>query len=268
MDMVLDGTLGHIDWDAPENYLARLRTAMTGDFPPIGPTQYFVREVHERLQEHTGPAFYLAPAIDRFDQNIIYINPSAISDNLSLFTILAHEGYPGHMYQTVYFLQQSHHPIRISLENRGYDEGWATYVEMMSYYYAGLPENEAALMRHAQVYNLLFISRIDLGVNALGWGINEVAAFCEVVGILEWEVIEDLYATVTANPLFYLPYSLGFIEISLLLEEAQAALRTRFELMEFHRFILDFGSAPFPLIRMHMHGWIAEEQSGPRTRAA
>jgi uncharacterized protein (DUF885 family) len=237
---------------------------MAQDFPPIAPTRHVVNEVHPSLQEHVSPAFYLSPAVDRFDDNVIYINPASISDNLYLFTTLAHEGYPGHMYQTVYFLQQSPHPIRKALENQGYDEGWATYVELHSYYYAGLPENEAALMRYSSLYDLMFISRVDLGVNALGWSIHDTITFCRQQGILDLEVIETLYDMVTGNPLLYLPYSLGFIELSLLLEEAERALLRDFDLMEFHRFILDFGSAPFSLVNRHMQDWIAGVRAGSR----
>ena len=263
-EMAQNGTIGIIPGDTPENILKRLRQAIEADFPPIGETGFVVNEVHERLQEHLSPAFFLIPAIDSFHENVIFVNPASIGDNLSLFTILAHEGYPGHMYQTVYFLQQSPHPIRKMLENLGYDEGWATYVEMHSYFMAGLPENEAAVLRYEQIYNLMFISRIDLGVNALGWSLEDVVAFCTANGITSWEAIESLYELVTGNPLLYLPYSLGFIEMTMLRQEAETTLRNDFDLLEFHRFILSFGSAPFPLIRSHMPVWMAEQQQVAR----
>ena len=252
-----DGTLGQIKEESPEAYLLRLQNAISRDYPPIGPTRYVVNEVHTNLQEHVGPAFYLTPAIDRYDDNIIYINPSGISDDFSLFTTLAHEGFPGHLYQTVYYLQRSPHPIRKALSNTGYVEGWATYSEMESHYYAGLPESEAEMVQLSTLYDLLFISRIDLGVNALGWGFDEVASICEDMGITSRDTVATVYSAVTGNPLFYLPYSLGFIEVSMLREEAEESLSGEFELLEFHRFLLDFGSAPFSLIAMHMRDWIA-----------
>jgi len=261
-EMLDDGTLGEIADETPEVFLAMLEKAIAQDFPPIAQTRYVVHEVHESLQEHVSPAFYLAPAIDSFNDNVIYINPSSISDNLSLFTILAHEGYPGHMYQTVFFLQTSPHPLRVALGNTGYTEGWATYVEMKSYFYAGLPESEAAMMRYSRLYDLLFIARVDLGVNALGWDFNQVAAFCRGVGIVDSEVVENLFATVTGNPLLYMPYTLGFIELTILLESAKEELQDDFVLMDFHRFFLEFGSAPYSLIRSHMQVWMAEQAEG------
>ena len=252
-----NGGTGQIEDATPDAYLAKLRAAIAPDFPPIGDTRHVVREVHRSLQAFVSPAFFLTPAIDRFDDNVIYINPPEVTDNLSLFTILAHEGYPGHMYQTVYFFQKSPHPIRVALESLGYDEGWATYVEMKSFSYSGLPAAEAELLRDYRAYDLFFLARMDLGVNALGWGLDGAAAFCEGHGLIDEETVEELYELVIGNPLLYLPYALGLIEFSLLLEEAEAAQGRDFKLVEFHRFVLDFGSAPFPLIRERMLDWTA-----------
>ena len=263
-----NSTLGSIRDDTPENYLDSLRQAIAADFPAIGPLRYVVHEVHDSMQEHVSPAFYLTPAFDRYDDNVIYINPSAISDNMSLFTTLAHEGYPGHMYQTVYYLQQSPHPLRTVLGDWGYTEGWATYVEFQSYHYAGLRQDSAELLRLSGLFDLFFITRIDLGVNALGWDISATASFCRQLGISDYGVVEDVYHTVTGNPLLYLPYCLGYLEFMSLRDEAITALADDFDLNGFHRFLLDFGPAPFPVIREHMQDWIEEFSSGGIAAAA
>jgi len=252
-----NGETGQIEDDTPDAYLTKLRRAIATDFPPVGETRHIVREVHWSLQDYVSPAFFLTPAIDRFDDNVIYINPPEVTDNLSLFTILAHEGYPGHMYQTVYYFQKSPHPIRVALESLGYDEGWATYVEMKSFSYSGLPTAEAELLRSYREYDLFFLARIDLGVNALGWGIDGVVSFCEDQGIPDRAMMDELYELVIGNPLLYLPYALGLIEFDLLLKVAEQTQGKGFELLEFHRFVLDFGSAPFSLIRERMWDWMA-----------
>ena len=260
-DMFINDEFGELAPASPENYMAMLNKAIAGDFPPLGPTSYVVREVHESLQEHVSPAFYLVPAVDSFYDNVIYINPSGADDNLTLYTTLAHEGYPGHMYQAVYFLQQSPHPIRNLLSGIGYTEGWATYVEMQSYFYAGLDEKEAALLQLSRAYDMLFISRIDLGVNGMGWDINRLARFLREMGIEDMEVVEDIFHTVTGVPLLYLPYSIGYLEMLALRDEASGALGNSFKPMEFHRFVLDFGPAPFTLLNKHMTDWVAYERS-------
>jgi len=259
--------LNNIPYETPEIYLDMLEKAMRQDFPAIEPVQYVVNEVHEILQEFLSPAFYLTPALDDYANNVIYINPSSLTDNLSMFTTLAHEGYPGHMYQTVYYLQQSPHPIRSAMSHKGYVEGWATYVEMQSYAFSVLDDDRAGLMRYSNFFDLLIYARIDLGVNALGWELEQVAAFLGNMGIEGRDTIESIYNVVAGDPLLYLPYCLGYLEILSLLDKSVKALKDDFDLMEFHRFFLDFGPAPFPIIRDHMQDWI-ETQSTNALRPA
>jgi len=249
---LMDGNLGQIKDGSPMQYIEMLQKQIAADFPRIESTRLVILEVHESLQEHTSPAFYLAPAIDRFDENVVYINPSSLDDNLSLFTVIAHESYPGHMYQTVYFLQQSPHPVRTAISNTGYSEGWATYSEMMSYFYSGLDEVEAALMWYMRFFDMLIMSYVDFGVNILGWGIKGTTDFLNDYSITSKSAIDSYYNRATGIPLNSLNYSLGYIEMINLLNEAEEALGSNFDLMEFHRFVLDFGPAPFPLLSKHL----------------
>ena len=267
-EKLMNEEAGRIAEGTPESYILTLQDSMRDDFPPIEPTNHVVLEVHESLQEHTSPAFYLTPAVDNFDDNVIYVNPASIGDNLYLFTTLAHESYPGHLYQTVYFLQQSPHPVRVLLSNTGYIEGWATYVEMISYNYADLDPDEADLMWKLRFFDLLVQSLIDLGVNVLGWDIDKVEQVFNELNVTDMGVIENVYNMVTGVPLHSVTYALGFIEMSQLREDAEAVLLDDFDLMDFHRFILDIGAAPFPLIRSHMDAWMEIGQAGELQPAA
>ena len=250
---------GRIELRTPEEYIEILQYAIAEDFPPIRPVNFVVNEVHESLREHASPAFFRLPPIDGYENNVIYINPAQLDDPLLLFTVLAHESYPGHLYQIVYFMQQSPHPIRMTLRNTGYVEGWATYTEMLSYYFAGLDEDEATLLWNWHLLaNYLLPSRIDLGVNVFGWGSEEMAEFLAGFGLDDDDYIEAIYNSVTGNPLFTLDYALGFIELVEMRFEAENALGEYFQLIEFHRFFLDFGPAPFPIIRNHMDAWVEE----------
>ena len=268
LEKFYNGTAGEMKSGSPEGYLIELEKAVARDFPAMDRPQYALREVHESLQEFMSPAFYLIPALDYYHENVIYINPGTETDDLGMFTTLGHEGYPGHMYQIVYFLQQSPHPVRTVLNHLGYDEGWATYAEMSSYMYSGLAADEAMMMQYSAAFDLLFISRLDLGVNALGWGMNQFVLTLAQFGIEDPEVTDNIYQTLIGYPLHYLPYSLGYLEMLTLREEAMEALGDSFDLRSFHSFILDFGPAPFPLIRTHMQDWVKSQQSVTITPAA
>ena len=72
------------------------------DFPELLETSYTIKYVHSSMEEHMSPAFYLVSPIDDFENNVIYINASQISKDI--YTTMAHEGYPGHLYQNVYMM--------------------------------------------------------------------------------------------------------------------------------------------------------------------
>ena len=257
-----DGTIGVLHDDTPENYMDMLEMSIAQDFPPLGPVSYSIREVHPSLQDHLGPAFYLSPAIDVFNNNVIYINPAEATDSLYLFTTLAHEGYPGHMYQTVFFLQGFPHPVRNFLTGIGYSEGWATYVEVESFRYAGFSENETELLQLLHIYDLLFTSRIDLAVNALGWDIDSISDWMDEMGFQDHDFSEDIFHAVTGDPLRYLPYSVGYLEMSALRQKAARFMGRYFDLAQFHGFILDFGPAPFAVIDSYLADWADFELKG------
>jgi uncharacterized protein (DUF885 family) len=256
IDKYMDDNLGNIDEGTPQSYIYELQTHISRDFPQIKETQLTILEVHESLQEHMGPAFYLAPAIDRFNENVVYINPASTGDSLFLFTVLAHESYPGHMYQTVYFLQQSPHPIRIALSNTGYTEGWATYAEMTSYFFAGLDFEEATLLWYLRFFEMLLVSTVDLGVNVNGWSYGDAADFLARYGYSDDAIARGIYNRVVGVPLLSLAYTLGYIEMTELHNDALSILENDFDILDFHRFILDFGPAPFPIIRERMRNQI------------
>ena len=86
----------------PASALQYLNQQMQKDFPALDTTDYEIRYVHESMEDFLSPAFYLTPPLDTGRPNVIYINRAGSRSNLELFTTLSHEGFPGHLYQTVF----------------------------------------------------------------------------------------------------------------------------------------------------------------------
>lgn len=123
--------------------------------------------VHKSMEDFLSPAFYLTPPLDTGSPNVIYINRANSHSNLELFTTLSHEGFPGHLYQTVFFGRTQPADIRYLITSGGYVEGWATYVESYGYQYAAslLTDKAAsdltALMWKNRCINLCIYSLLD-----------------------------------------------------------------------------------------------------------
>ena len=92
-----------------------------------------IKNVPDSLTESFSPAAYFVSPIDETRFESIYLNQAYTSDYNYIFTTLAHEGYPGHLYQNVYAKSLDINNVRKIIKCSGYQEGWATYVEMTAY---------------------------------------------------------------------------------------------------------------------------------------
>ena len=164
-------------------------------------------------------------------------------DNLTLFTTLAHEGYPGHLYQTTYFAATNPDPIRTYLNFTGYVEGWATYAEMCSYYISPLEKSLATLMQKNSSVILGLYATADIGIHYDGWDLTDtIEHFCSY-GIEDKETISEIYKMILGNPANYLSYYIGYVEILELKKEFEGSQ------MDFHKRLLEIGPAPFGIIK-------------------
>ena len=244
----------------PNEIMEYLIEAVKEDYPDLGDVNYTVKYVDKSLEDHVSPAFYLTPQLDNYKENSIYINGASDNDLSQIFTTLAHEGYPGHLLQSVYFNQHNESPIRSLLSYGGYSEGWATYCEMYSYNIAGLEDNLGEFAKQYMIFNLCLYAQIDIGVNYDCWSEDDLLKYLGNYGITDKKVASQVFDIVVDDPANYLQYVVGYIEFTELREEAEDALEDDFNAKEFHTFLLDTGDAPFYIIEKYMQDWIEEQK--------
>ena len=232
----------------PDSMLDDLRSKITDTFPEIPDVDFQVKYVPESMQDYLSPAFYMIPAIDNLTENVIYINNGQTASGLNLYTTLAHEGYPGHLYQTVYFSASEPDPIRSILDFGGYVEGWATYAEMMSYYLAPLSKTEASLLQKNSSVILGLYALADMGIHYDGWSVTDTVRFFSDYGINDANAVQSVYELIIGSPANYLKYYIGYLKFYELKKEMADTLGNQFSQKEFHRAVLDVGSAPFEIV--------------------
>ena len=232
----------------PDSMLDDLRSKITDTFPKIPDVDFQVKYVPESMQDYLSPAFYMIPAIDNLTENVIYINNGQTASGLNLYTTLAHEGYPGHLYQTVYFSASEPDPIRSILDFGGYVEGWATYAEMMSYYLAPLSKTEASLLQKNSSVILGLYALADMGIHYDGWSVTDTVRFFSDYGINDPNAVQSVYKLIIGSPANYLKYYIGYLKFYELKKEMADTLGNQFSQKEFHRAVLDVGPAPFEIV--------------------
>lgn len=257
----------------PEEILEDLREKSGEFFPEPPQVNYTIKHVHPSMQEHTSPAFYLTTPVDDLDNNLIYINDKYVGDQISegdqasggdqLYSTLAHEGYPGHLYQNIYTGSSDLPLVRSLLSVSGYSEGWATYVEhSYSFQLAGMSDELAQFFAGNSAATLALHACIDMGVHYEGWDRADVADFLAEYGISDGDAADQIFELVVEEPANYLNYFIGYLEFLDLRREAEKKLGESFDVKEFHRFLLETGPAPFYIIEDHMQDWMKEASHG------
>lgn len=247
----------------PSDILTDLQEKMREDFPSLtalSPEKIncTIKNVDPSLESYTSPAFYMTPPIDDLFHNTICINRASTSEGLELYTTLAHEGYPGHLYQTVYSSLYAsiaqEQPVREVLYYGGYVEGWAYYTERLSYDYAaqlleGADSQPAAallcricsLQRDLQI-NLF--SLLDISLHYLGASREDILYSLSSFGLPE-ESAEQIYNYIRTSPAVYLKYFVGYLEMAALRNRARAQWGDDFSPLKFHQFVLEAGPSDF-----------------------
>ncbi len=249
----------------PEEMLTFLEAAIRQNFPAIpeatddAPVQCRVKYVDDGLEPYTAPAFYMTPPMDNVWNNTVYINTLDTQGDISLFTTLAHEGYPGHLYQTLYSQQfwekSGTTPLRSVLYYGGFVEGWAMYAELSSYDYAvSLAEEdhpEAAdyyrLCRLDRQIQLCLYALLDIFIHYDGATLENVCDILSSFGSTNPEAMAAIYAYIAEEPCNYPKYYLGYLEIMELKKQAAALWGENDSafLYRFHCFLLENGPADF-----------------------
>lgn len=227
--------------------LSRLQKEILTDFPAPPQTEVEICHVDPALSEYLAPAFYITAPIDDISHNRIYINDAKNDTDIYYFTTLAHEGYPGHLYQTICTSSYGAPEVLSLLNYPGYTEGWATYTEMQSFYYAGLDPDLASLLQHNQAATLSLYATADIGIHYFGWEKEKNAAFWSEYGVDDTATVKRITDLILEEPGNYLKYYVGYLKFRQMRE--QFALENKsFSVSAFHEAILRTGPSPFSVL--------------------
>lgn len=255
----------------PEKMLQDLKQQMKTDFPLLAldgsplPDTYIrcrIKSVSESLEDYVSPAYYFTPPCDNIQDNTIYINQSQTPHGLPLYTTLAHEGYPGHLYQSVFFQlyeEPDLPPVRSLYYYGGYIEGWALYVEMLSYDFAkttllsaGSDASATSLTCTLERLNrdmqLCLYSLLDIAIHYDGASQQEVQEVLAQFG-LSSQTGAAVYRYIAEEPSNYLKYFVGYLEILECREYAKEIWGEQYSDKRFHTFFLESGPCSFALLR-------------------
>ena len=230
----------------------RMMEDASENYPDIGTIHYQAEPLDKSLETIMDDvlAYYMAPAIDDPDNNLIRYNGMHTD---GMWTTLAHEGYPGHMLQNAYYMSTDPEPVRTLMSFLGYKEGWAMYACYDSLYYYQYEEESygdaiADLYKLNDEMSYLIMGRIDLGVNYEGWSLDETKQYLTEQG-MDAGSADELYYTLVGDPAVYQSYSTGYYELKELRDYAEEKLGDAFDVKEFNTIILETGPCQYDILK-------------------
>lgn len=247
----------------PKEMLEFLADNCSSEFPEPY-TKDFVVQYQSKATEVEGTvAYYLTARLDQLDYNSIKVNGSAVEgDDVSLYTTLAHEGFPGHLYQFTSVYNNADIPNALKMVDFiGFTEGYAQYASDRSYRMLGCSDELSQMCVLDGMLGYILQSRIDLGVNYEGWGIDEISEYLSAYVNDVDSVAEEMYESVISDPGILLPYTVGHIKMIKLREKAERKLGDSFDAKEYHQLILDTGIVPFEIMEEELNNYISEKKS-------
>lgn len=248
-----------LDFDSAEDVLSYLEGHLDA-FPVLDKVYYNVQYLDPSVANDSIVAYYLSPPVDDMRDNVIKINGNNVSDVIDLYTTLAHEGFPGHLYQTNYYIQQQPSLLRTQLTMMGYQEGWGMFAEGQALHVSGLSEYASGYQKINIELNYVLSAAVDLGVNGLGWSTKDVSKYLDRLD-LNGSIAKDLYDFATLQPGTILPYGVGIAMFELLENKAKNALGNDFDQKAFNEVLLNDGNRPFEVVEDDVNAYCGIDEN-------
>ncbi len=224
-------------------------------------TSYEISELTTLGSSTVG--YYVSAPLDDLNRNVIRLNASKSDiEGISAYETLAHEGFPGHLYQHCYYQQTNPHKFRSTQFFIGYTEGYADLASLDAFEMLNFPDEN--MITCAKIDSMTFnshiiLSIIDIAVNYMGYDLDALKDLMEEMN-LSSDYAEDYYKTVISMPGVFCRYGVGFIKHYNIRENAKDELGDNFDYIAYSDAILKNGELPFVLLEGAVQEYIDENK--------
>jgi uncharacterized protein (DUF885 family) len=221
--------------------------------------ELLVKRVEEFREKSAGKAFYNRPAIDGSRPAYYYANLYNMKDmpKYEMEALAYHEGVPGHHMQLAIAQELQDIPkFRKHGSFTAYIEGWGLYSEYipkeMGFYSDPYSDFGRLAMELWRACRLV----VDTGIHAKKWTREQgIAYYMEntpgseggAIKMVERHIVMAGQATA---------YKIGMLKILELRDKAQQALGEKFNIRQFHDYLLTSGPLPLNVLEARVDTWI------------
>lgn len=253
------GTLEFTSATTPQEVLNELEAAMVEDFPEVRDIAYDMEIVPESMQDifSAAAAYFPSPVDDKNAKELMILNSEYNQDS---FLTIAHEGFPGHLYQIQYYKDTDAPMIRQLLDYDGYTEGYANYVEQYSAKYAKDVAGAEAWTDY-QRYMYAEILLLDIMIHYEGLSEKEVKK--EIVALygsdLSDEDMSSIYEQLLHTPALFAKYYGAGFRLEDLKEAVKDEVGSNYTDEVYHKALLEVGPAPYRIVKDYVLNHVNEK---------
>ncbi len=242
--------LHRIKVNSTEDAIAQLQEKIGDYMPAFRDPGCTLTDLPEAMSVEGMLAYYLIPQADNTKQNIVRLNRKELGTgevNPDVLVTIAHESYPGHLYQVNYWRQNDIHPLISWMGQKAVTEGWAEYVSIEALGWLGASEDEVRYLRASWVADRIVAMLADIEVNYYGKNGEELNTYlCARLGISgTGDHFSALHEVLVADPCSYAPYAIGVLQIMDLVENVEDKLEDAYNQKAFFEALLMAGSCQF-----------------------
>ncbi|MFZ6843666.1 DUF885 domain-containing protein [Undibacterium sp. RuTC16W] len=199
-----------------------------------------------------GPGIYLVNTYDLPSRGLY-----------SLPALTLHESAPGHAFQMPVAMEQKGRPEFRQAYLSAYGEGWALYAERLGVE-MGMYDSPYELfgMLSYQAWRAARLV-VDTGIHAKGWSREQAQQYLRENTALSMHEVETEVDRYISWPAQALSYYLGEMTIWKVRRKAEAALKEKFDIRNFHDTVLALGSVPLSVLEQRIDRFISEGGKSP-----
>lgn len=238
-----------------------IRPKLSDDFPKVNDLTYEIEPINEEIASDSGVAAYFnLPPLDGTTPKQLRVNPKSGDINaITTYHTVAHEGFPGHMFQYAYMYESSLPNWSKTIAScDAYTEGWAVYSQYYAYkYLRDIDQDVLEVIKLNELASYSAIIVADIGIHYEGWDLKKFNDYLTNAGFaLDKESLKGQYVQLQANPAAFEPYYVGYKEFATIKEKTQEKLGDKFNDKDFHEALLKSGSAPFNVVQSNVDEYI------------
>ncbi|HJQ35738.1 MAG TPA: DUF885 domain-containing protein [Thermoanaerobaculia bacterium] len=238
-----------------DKYVKTIEPHLADFFSVMPRAKYGVQRLDPALEGAMTFGYYKWPTPND-PTGLYYFNGSKTNERNLLFgmALMAHELVPGHHFQiTRQSENESLHPVRRESFDTVFVEGWGEYAAALGKemgIYTDPYDRAGRLMMDSMLSARLVV---DTGMNALGWSRERAIDYLMAHSMLSGtEAATETLRYSTDIPAQALAYKLGSLRIMELREDARRRLGQRFDIRQFHEWILGQGSMPLGVLETYL----------------